>query len=74
MGPEGDPGDVKRHQGSMYFCRQNPEDNKSAMVDAIFDQIDISNGLEWSLDGKVMYYIDSFTKKVTTVSIIYLGY
>ena len=57
----------------MYFCRQNPEDNKSATVDAIFDQIDISNGLEWSLDGKVMYYIDSLTRKVTTSASIVQG-
>ena len=64
MGPEDAPGDVKRHQGTMYFCRQHPDDHKSALVDVKFDQIDISNGLDWSIDGKVMYYIDSFTRKV----------
>ena len=64
MGPEASRGDVKKGCGSFYFCRQNPEDDKSAFVDAKFDKIDISNGLEWSLDGKVMYYIDSCTAKV----------
>ena len=64
MGPEAKPGDVKRHQGSMYFCKQDPDDDKIAKVDAKFDKIDISNGLDWSLDGKIMYYIDSVTRKV----------
>ena len=64
MGHEPNPGDVKREQGSFYFCRQHPEDDKKAIVEAKFDKIDISNGLEWSLDGKTLYYIDTLTFKV----------
>ena len=64
MGHEPNPGDVKREQGSFYFCRQHPEDDKKAIVESKFDKIDISNGLEWSLDGKTLYYIDTLTFKV----------
>lgn len=66
MGNEKSPGtgDIKRHQGTFYFCRQSPDDDKKALVESRFTDIDISNGLEWSLDGQVMYYIDTLTSKV----------
>ena len=64
MGFEKDPGKVKRNMGTFYCLIQSPDDDKKAIVEAKFDQIDISNGLEWTLDDKTMYYIDSLTSKV----------
>ena len=64
MGNESTPGEVKPQQGSMYFSRQHPEDDKKAIIESKFDKVDISNGLEWSLDGKTFYYIDSLAFKV----------
>ena len=58
------PNDIKRHQGSLYFCRQNPTNTEEALVEQKFDKVHISNGLDWSPDGKIMYYIDSLTKKI----------
>ena len=48
----------------MYYCRQHPEDYQKAIIESKFDKIHISNGLEWSLDGKTFYYIDSLAFKV----------
>lgn len=66
MGNEKSPGtgDIQKGQGTLYYCRQSAEDDKKALVEARFSDIDISNGLEWSLDGRVMYYIDTLTSKV----------
>lgn len=33
-------------------------------VDKHADQIDIANGLAWTSDNSIMYYIDSFSYKV----------
>ena len=64
MGPEKEAGNVPPGRGSLYMCTQNAEDDKMASTEVKFDQIDISNGLEWSLDSTVFYYIDSLKKKV----------
>ncbi len=34
---------------------------KSGDVSSPLDKIDISNGLAWSLDNKIFYYVDSLT-------------
>ena len=58
------PNDIKLYQGSMYLFCQNPNDLNRAIVDCKFDKVHISNGLDWSPDGKTMYYIDSLTRKI----------
>ncbi|WP_079474938.1 SMP-30/gluconolactonase/LRE family protein [Marinococcus halophilus] len=38
--------------------------NKDMSLDTVFDSVTISNGLAWTEDGSMMYYIDTPTKKV----------
>ncbi|XP_006639196.2 regucalcin [Lepisosteus oculatus] len=52
------PAELERHQGSLFTL--NPDHS----VVKHFDQVDISNGLDWSLDHKIFYYIDSLSFKV----------
>ena len=52
--------DERPGEGAMY--RLSP-DGKVTMV---FDDLACSNGLDWSLDGRTMYYIDSPTQRVDT--------
>ncbi|XP_066562165.1 regucalcin [Amia ocellicauda] len=49
---------VERNQGSLFML--NPDHS----VVRHFDQVDISNGMDWSLDHKTFYYIDSLSFKV----------
>lgn len=56
--------DIKRQHGTLYFCRQLQDDDKRAIIESKVHKVDISNGLEWSLDGKTFYYIDSLAFKV----------
>ncbi|XP_062909005.1 regucalcin-like [Mobula hypostoma] len=58
MAMETRPAEVERHQGSVYSLQADHSVVKH------FDQVDISNGLDWSLDHKVFYYIDSLSFKV----------
>uniref|UniRef100_UPI00398EC706 regucalcin-like n=1 Tax=Pristiophorus japonicus TaxID=55135 RepID=UPI00398EC706 len=53
MAMETRPGELERHQGSLYALQPDHSVVKH------FDQVDISNGLDWSLDHKIFYYIDS---------------
>ncbi|XP_078401252.1 regucalcin-like isoform X1 [Cetorhinus maximus] len=53
MGMETRPGEFERHQGSLYALQADRSVVKH------FDQVDVSNGLDWSLDHKIFYYIDS---------------
>ncbi|XP_012696089.2 regucalcin [Clupea harengus] len=52
------PGELERKQGSLYTLYPNHTVVKH------FDQVDISNGLEWSLDHRTFYYIDSLAYTV----------
>ncbi|XP_067841473.1 regucalcin-like isoform X1 [Heptranchias perlo] len=49
------PGELERHQGSLYALQTDQSVVKH------FDQVDVSNGLDWSLDHKIFYYIDSLS-------------
>jgi len=58
MGHEIAPAQLERHQGSLYSIDANH------MVKKHVGEIDISNGLAWSLDNAVLYYIDSLPRKI----------
>ena len=32
------PNEIKKHQGSMYLCQQNPNNPDEAIIDRMFDQ------------------------------------
>ncbi|XP_060038467.1 regucalcin isoform X2 [Erinaceus europaeus] len=58
MAEETAPAVLERHQGALYSLFPNHH------VEKYFDQVDISNGLDWSLDHKIFYYIDSLSYSV----------
>ncbi|XP_074069790.1 regucalcin-like [Macrotis lagotis] len=58
MAEETAPAVLERHQGSLYALFPN------GTVEKYFDRVDISNGLDWSLDHKIFYYIDSLAYSV----------
>ncbi|XP_055963324.1 regucalcin isoform X1 [Sorex fumeus] len=58
MAEETAPAVLERHQGSLYSLFPDHH------VEKYFDQVDISNGLDWSLDHKNFYYIDSLSYSV----------
>ncbi len=49
----------KKDSGALY--RLDPDSTVHKMI----DKVSISNGIVWSLDHKLMYYIDTSTQKVT---------
>jgi sugar lactone lactonase YvrE len=49
----------EKKRSSQLFCR-----NEKGEVKSILDSVSISNGICWSQDGKVMYYIDTPTRCV----------
>ncbi|NP_001291171.1 regucalcin [Esox lucius] len=58
MAMEERPAVLELKQGSLFSL------NKDHSVVKHFDQVDLSNGLDWSLDHKTFYYIDSLTYSV----------
>lgn len=50
---------VKPDQGSLY-CVEKPFHNKRVAL----RPVTISNGITWSLNSSVLYYIDSVTKMI----------
>ena len=58
------PKNMAQHQGKLYLLKQNPKEEQKVDFEIKVEGVDISNGLEWSLDGKKMYYIDSLTLKI----------
>ncbi|XP_058260228.1 regucalcin [Hemibagrus wyckioides] len=58
MAVEVRPAELERKQGSLYSLL--PERS----VVTHFDQVDLSNGLDWSPDHRFFYYVDSLTYMV----------
>ncbi|XP_034035748.1 regucalcin [Thalassophryne amazonica] len=58
MGMEERPAVVQRKQGSLFALTSD------LTVTKHFDQVDISNGLDWSLDHRTFFYIDSLSLTV----------
>jgi gluconolactonase len=52
------PAQLDRHQGSLYSVDHDHKVRKHV------DNLDISNGMAWSLDNTVMYFIDSIPRKI----------
>ncbi|XP_026788925.2 regucalcin [Pangasianodon hypophthalmus] len=52
------PAELERKQGSLYSLHPDHSVVKH------FDQVDLSNGLDWSPDHRFFYYIDSLTYMV----------
>lgn len=55
MAIEKSPGVLERKQGSLFVL------NTDLGVVRHLDHVDLSNGLDWSLDHRTFYYIDSLT-------------
>ncbi|XP_070786770.1 regucalcin [Enoplosus armatus] len=58
MGKEVRPAEIQRQQGSLFSVTSD------LTVTKHLDQVDISNGLDWSLDQKMFFYIDSLSQTV----------
>ncbi|XP_068586282.1 regucalcin isoform X1 [Cebidichthys violaceus] len=58
MGKEERPAEVQRQQGSLFSV------NSDLSVTKHLSQVDISNGLDWSLDQNTFFYIDSLSLTV----------
>ena len=58
MGHEIEPAKPERQQGTLYSF------GKGNKVRRHVENVDISNGLAWNEDNTIMYYIDSFPRKV----------
>ena len=55
---ESSPGVNERQIGSLFSL------DKELQLQKHVDEIDISNGLAWTPDNSIMYYIDSVPRKV----------
>ncbi|XP_040888025.1 regucalcin [Toxotes jaculatrix] len=58
MGKEQRPTEVQKQQGSLFSLTSD------LTVTRHLSQVDISNGLDWSLDQKTFFYIDSLSLTV----------
>ncbi|CAB3375496.1 Hypothetical predicted protein [Cloeon dipterum] len=58
LGPEGPNGELPTGAGSLYRL------NDDATFTLVDSNIDVSNGIAWSLDNSKMYYIDTGTLRV----------
>ena len=58
MGHQEAPTDPELGVGALYSL------NSDGVLKKHLDNIDISNGIAWSLDNRTMFYIDSIPRKV----------
>ncbi|XP_034722192.1 regucalcin-like [Etheostoma cragini] len=58
MGKEQRPAEVEKGRGSLFSV------SSDLTVTRHLRQVDISNGLDWSLDQKTFFYIDSLSLSV----------
>uniref|UniRef100_UPI0037E884B4 regucalcin isoform X1 n=1 Tax=Semicossyphus pulcher TaxID=241346 RepID=UPI0037E884B4 len=58
MGKEVRPAELERQQGSLFSVTSD------LTVSKHLSQVDISNGMDWSLDQKTFFYIDSLSLTV----------
>lgn len=58
MGLESSPGVVDKGQGNLYSFSTDHKVTKQVSA------VDISNGMDWTDDNSIMYYIDSVPRKV----------
>ena len=58
MGYESNLETIARRKGALYSF------STDHVIKRELDKIDISNGLVWSLDNRLLYYIDSLTRQV----------
>ena len=59
----GDP-NITRQKGRLFCMKQNPTSNDTIDVEQALDGIEISNGMDWSLDGQTFFYVDSLAGKI----------
>ncbi|CAN0377494.1 unnamed protein product [Lampetra planeri] len=64
MGHETAPAVLERKQGSLYSLHAAGSDGSDATATRHFRDVDISNGLDWSLDNATFFYIDSLAYSV----------
>lgn len=62
MGHEEPMGHVTPDKGTLYHLSNDPSTPYAAEV--AYRPVNISNGLTWSHDNKVMYYMDTPTKRI----------
>lgn len=55
-------GTIERNFNGGLYCLEN------GTLNLKIDNVSISNGLDWSLDGKVLYYCDTPTRKIVAYS------
>ena len=58
MGYEQSPANNERYMGALYSLERDQSIKKH------IDKLDLSNGLAWTADNTVMYFIDSIPRKV----------
>jgi len=60
----GDP-NITRQKGRLFCIKQNMFNSESVpLAKQVLDDLDISNGMDWSVDGKTFYFVDSLAFKV----------